>query len=140
MTLGRPAIVSKTLAAIVPLPAIIDDEFLSDEPGVYRSQPNASPSILGFFIKSLQLYDIVNDILLLLYFGEDNDAQKDPAILLSNQSINVATVMQLDRDLMKWGRSLPPYLRISSLDSFSNTIFLRQAIIGRIREAVVFRI
>ncbi|KAH8588230.1 fungal-specific transcription factor domain-containing protein [Bisporella sp. PMI_857] len=135
MTLGRPTIVSKSFSCTVPLPANIDDNLLSDELGICASQPHDIPSTSTFFIKSLQLHDIINDILVTLYFGEDSERHKSSTNLPSPQSQfgDIAKVIQLDRALMNWGQSLPLHLRISASESFSNSTFLRQAIISRIR-------
>jgi len=128
MTFGRPAMISKSSAITVPLPAMIDDEFLSH-------QPADQPSMIAFFVKTLQLYDIINDLLLTLYMGRDDNGQKDQYDFYFGQteSGDIATVYQLDRALMIWGQTLPSHLRLSSLESSRNATFMRQAIVLRAR-------
>ena len=49
------------------------------------------------------------------------------------ESSEIVTVLRMDHDLMVCGRSLPSYLRISSLDSLTSAIYQRQAIVFRAR-------
>lgn len=132
MTFGRPAMIAKTLADSVPLPAMIDDDYLPSDSSSPSVQPDNTPSAMAFFVKSLNIYDIVNDILAALY---EDESQKDQFGLFSfaAESSNIDMVFRLDRALMNWGRTLPPHLRISSYESFANPLFKRQAIICRSR-------
>lgn len=127
--------ISKSSAITVPLPAMIDDEFLSHQPGIEAVQPADQPSMIAFFVKTLQLYDIINDLLLTLYMGRDDNGQKDQYDFYFGQteSGDIATVYQLDRALMIWGQTLPSHLRLSSLESSRNATFMRQAIVLRAR-------
>ncbi|GMG35555.1 unnamed protein product [Aspergillus oryzae] len=67
MTFGRPAMISKASCESVPLPATVDEEYIPTASGVEATQPADQPSVMAFYAKSLELYEIMNDILLSLY-------------------------------------------------------------------------
>jgi hypothetical protein len=139
MTFGRPAMIAKSLADAVPLPAMIDDDCIPSDSVCPSLQPENTPSTMAFFVKSLNFYDIVNDILAALYNIGEDEGQKDPFghFSYAAESSNIDMVFQLDRALMNWGRTLPPHLRVSSsYESFANPLFKRQAIICRSRYAL----
>jgi hypothetical protein len=136
MTFGRPAMISKSLADAVPLPAMIELESLSHQANLNSFQPGTPTLMKAFFVHSLQLYSIINDILLELYMADDQGGQKDPHNLTpeqSYQSFDMVAILKLDGDLMTWGRTLPPHLRISRTESSENKIFWRQAVVCRAR-------
>ncbi|KAE9376680.1 hypothetical protein N431DRAFT_400970 [Stipitochalara longipes BDJ] len=136
MTFGRPAMISKSLANAVPLPAIIEPENFSYQTNLTSLQAGTPTSMMAFFVHSLQLYSIINDILLQLYMADDQGKQKDPhgpAPEQSYQSFDMAAILKLDNDLMMWGRSLPPHLRVSCTQSSENRILWRQAVVCRAR-------
>jgi hypothetical protein len=136
MTFGRPAMISKSLADAVPLPAIIEPESLSYQTNLTSFQPGTPTSMMAFFVHSLQLYSIINDILLELYMADDQGKQKDShdfALEQPYQPFDMSAILKLDSDLMTWGRTLPPHLRVSCTESSENKIFWRQAIVCRAR-------
>lgn len=135
MTFGRPAMISKSLSDAVPLPTMTDDELLNGHVSTLNTQAADQPSMMAFFVKSLHLYGIINDILLALYQGHQEAAQKDIHSSLFHQAEtgDIARVFRLDQALMKWAQSLPLHLRLSSLDSAQNDLFLRQAVVCRSR-------
>lgn len=133
MTFGRPAMISKSVAQAVPLPAMIDDSFLSSSSNhAFGYMQKDTPMSMAFFVKSLEIYEIVNDILISLYSSTDasNDAL---AAFFTGSNSSVDVVFQYDRALMSWGRTLPPHLRISTYEWASNPLFKRQATICRSR-------
>jgi hypothetical protein len=127
--------ISKSLSDEVPLPAMIDDEFLGRQADGVDIQPEGRPPMMAFYIKSLHLYSIINDILLALYMGHEDATQKDNHNSLSHKtgSSDVARVIQLDQALMTWGQTLPLHLRLSSLESSQNSTLYRQAVVCRAR-------
>jgi hypothetical protein len=135
MTFGRPAMISKSLSDEVPLPAMIDDEFLGRQANGVDTQPADQPPMMAFYVKSLHLYSIINDILLALYMGHDDTTQKDNhnSIFYKTKSSDIARVFQLDQALMTWGQTLPLHLRLSSLESAQNSTLYRQAVVCRAR-------
>ncbi|KAL1966635.1 hypothetical protein VTN77DRAFT_4046 [Rasamsonia byssochlamydoides] len=134
MTFGRPAMISKGSAQAVPLPATIDEEFMDSNSSEVR-QPADRPSMMAFFSKSVELYEIMNDILLSLYMPVSDDCAEDMYGFYFSQESKEGerTIFELDRALTKWSRSLPPHLRGSSADAAKNPIFYRQSIVIRAR-------
>lgn len=132
MTFGRPSMISRTIAEQVPYPLIVDDEYLHDDDQVSVVQPADNPSIMGFFVKSLELYDIVAASLSKLY-SEDDTYTRKPHGGLSTETLDTTTVLQLDRSLMQWARGLPYYLSVFSDVTVPNPIIQRQAIICKLR-------
>ena len=135
MTFGRPAMITKASSGDVPLPIAVDEEFIPYEPRSEASQPPDQPSIMAFFAKSLELYDIMNDVLLSLYKQSTDDSGENIHDLYFN---NVAgegerTIFELDRCLARWTRSLPVHLRGDESTMPANPIFCRQSIVLRAR-------
>lgn len=134
MTLGRPAMVSKSVAEAGPYPSIIDDEFPPDDSNMASAQPSERPSILLFYIKILELYAIVDDILTTLYMQNDaiwRGRTKSQRVDLENT--DMTTVVRLDKALTDWAKCLPPHLRPSRPESLSNDTIRRQSIVCRAR-------
>jgi hypothetical protein len=127
--------ISKSHADAIPLPETADTGFLSVAQPELPS--NHQPSRIAFFVESLRLYDIMNDILMELYTNTENTTAKDQPGVAAQQtdheSTDLTTILKLDQALMLWGRSLPPHLRISSLESMENVTFQMQSIVCRAR-------
>ncbi|OKO97878.1 hypothetical protein PENSUB_9804 [Penicillium subrubescens] len=51
----------------VPLPITVDDEFISAASADEPTQPAERPSMMAFYAQTLELYEIMNDVLLSLY-------------------------------------------------------------------------
>ncbi|MAD86696.1 MAG: hypothetical protein CL912_27380 [Deltaproteobacteria bacterium] len=102
-------------------------------PHLESSDTIASP--LTFYIKTLQLYDIISETLSsTLYAVSGSDKTSGGESGTNNiDSAEIVTVLKMDHDLMVCGRSLPSYLRISSLDSFTSPMYQRQAVVFRAR-------
>lgn len=133
MTFGRPAIVSKGSCGAVPLPIPVDEEYIRSTVTSDVLQPADRPSMLVFFVKSLELYDILNDILLSLYKPSAESLVEDVQDffhLHQGSSDGERTIFELDRALTRWSRSLPPHLRRSTESPNSGPLefmFCRQA-------------
>ena len=65
MAYGRPFMIPVTQNLI--LPEAIDDEILTSYPDPPAKQPEDKPSHMAFFVHTLQLYEIMGDILTTLY-------------------------------------------------------------------------
>ncbi|CAI7630663.1 unnamed protein product [Penicillium glandicola] len=135
MTFGRPAMISKASSGAVPLPAAIDDEYIPSESSKEVSQPSNRPSVMAFYAKSLELYEIMNDVLLSLYrtISDDNAEDSHDFYFDNVASEGDRTIFELDRSLARWTRSLPPHLREDSSAVSINAIFCRQRIVLRAR-------
>ncbi|KAJ5050299.1 hypothetical protein NUH16_008839 [Penicillium rubens] len=138
MTFGRPAMISKASSGAVPLPAAVDDEYIPSGSSKEVSQPPDRPSMMAFYAKSLELYEIMNDVLLSLYKPVSDDNAED---IHSFHFDNVAsegerTIFELDRSLTRWTQSLLPHLRWDSSTVSTNPIFYRQSIVLRARSVI----
>ena len=127
MTFGRPSMIARWLPenVTVPLPSMIDDEFLDSQAESAATRPDGRPTILAFFIKSLELYDIVNDILLELYQGSADTTSKETHHLVA--------VLQFDDRLLAWLKSLPAHLQYENHDPKEALVYERSRIVLRAR-------
>ncbi|KAM3426555.1 hypothetical protein NHJ13734_009391 [Beauveria thailandica] len=125
MTFGRPSMIANWLSDAVPLPLMIDDEFLDTQRQATASRPDGETSRVGFFIFSLELYSIVNDFLLELYM--------DPLGRAVKAKTSLGTVIGYDDRLEKWLNSIPEFLRWSSQSPVDDFILQRQRIVLRAR-------
>ncbi|KAJ5114253.1 hypothetical protein NUU61_000012 [Penicillium alfredii] len=135
MTFGRPAMITKSSSGAVPLPAAIDEEYIPVESSAEAAQPENRPSMMAFYAKSLELYEIMNDVLLSLYkpMSEETAEDAHDFYFSSATSEGERTIFDLDRSLTRWTRSLPSYLRGTSSVSSGNPILHRQSIVLRAR-------
>ncbi|RJE23999.1 transcription factor [Aspergillus sclerotialis] len=135
MTFGRPAMLSKASYGSVPLPATVDEEYISATSGADVAQPADRPSMMAFYSKSLELYEIMNDVLLSLYKPVPEDSSEDIHDFYFNKETNEGerTIFELDRALTRWARSLPPHLSNACPPASQNPIFHRQSIVLRAR-------
>lgn len=138
MTLGRPMMISRSDALAIPLPASIDDDCLSAEPGKDNEQPPDRPSKMEFFIQSLKLFQITEATLSSMYAGDsrsdqDGSTQRKPNL----EDLDFNTIISIESSLRKWNHSIPGYLKLqfenSELDSFLDPVLKRQANILHLR-------
>lgn len=131
MTFGRPAMISRISSGAVPLPVIVDDEYIPVGETSEPSQPADQPSIMGFYAKSLELYEIMNDVLLSLYKPIPDDLTDEAHDFYFNNVISEGerTIFDLDRSLTRWARNLSSHLRRDSSVPSDNQIFCRQRIV-----------
>lgn len=134
MTFGRPAMISKASYGSVPLPATVDEEYISATAGA-DAQPAGRPSLMAFYAKSLELYEIMNDVLLSLYkpVPEENAEDIHDFYFSKETHEGERTIFELDRALTRWTRSLPAHLCRTSSPESENPIFYRQSIVLRAR-------
>ncbi|CAG8365171.1 unnamed protein product [Penicillium salamii] len=135
MTFGRPAMITKSASGAVPLPAAVDEEFIPSESGSEASQPPDRPSMMAFFGKTLELYDIMNDVLESLYDPSTDSSGEDIHNFYFNNITGEGerTIFELDHCLSRWTKSLPEHLRGDSALVSANPIFCRQSIVLRAR-------
>ncbi|KIY01104.1 uncharacterized protein Z520_02656 [Fonsecaea multimorphosa CBS 102226] len=127
MTFGRPSMIARWVPPTlqVPLPSMIDDEFLDTQHTPAAMRPDGQPAITAFFVKTLELYDIVNDVLLELYQGA--------ADVTSKETRHLVAVLQFDDRLLQWLRSLPEHLKYSSNSRDEGIVYERQRIVLQAR-------
>ena len=129
MVYGRPTMISKQSAAAVPLPLPIDEEYLETGPPQGLLDPERKPAIMDFFIQTLGLYSLMNEILSNFYepFAQENeDDAYDLYFGYSSKREGRQSVIDLDRKLNLWNRRLPLHLR-SRDDTRGEGIFWRQS-------------
>ncbi|KAJ5558513.1 hypothetical protein N7535_008728 [Penicillium sp. DV-2018c] len=110
MMLGRPPM---THISTVPLPEALDDEYL-DFALPPRSQSQSNISRVEFYVRNLQLYEILRKILSRVY-GSPVDGNK-PAET-EEEFERVSTVMELDSELLRFKSGLPEALKWNDMDS-----------------------
>lgn len=99
MTFGRPAMISSVSIGAVPLPATVDDEFISTEATSEPPEPIHQPSTMAFYAKTLEPYEIMNDVLLSLYKPVSDDSADGIHEFYFNNAISEGerTIFDLDR-------------------------------------------
>ncbi|KAI0971646.1 C6 transcription factor [Xylaria arbuscula] len=125
MIFGRPSMIPVWLSDTTPLPCMIDDEFLDSQQQPAAIRPDGNYTIVAFFVKSLELYEIVNGVLLNLYMSTETDRHKGDH--------SVASVLRFDDRLVSWSASLPQHLRYSLAGLSEDPVFRRQQIVLRAR-------
>lgn len=133
MTLGRPTMVPKADALTVPLPAAIDDPYLSTKAGQDGSQPVGEMSVVEFYVQSLKLYIINEETLTALYKSDGSDAPTSAMNKLASLDLN--TILRIDMTITSWYDSLPEQLKARKhpSDDFTEPIFARQSNTLRLR-------
>ena len=117
--------IAKWLQTPDGLPSMIDDEFLDTQTEPSDFRPDGGPTVMAFFRKTLELFDIINDILIQLYLDPKDARVKDTRYL--------KLVLDLDGRLVTWIESLPDYLRYSYSNPDEVFAFRRQRIVLRAR-------
>ena len=122
VTHGRPSMISPSLASVVPLPLEKGHTLRTDA---------------TFFVKSVELYEIIHRTIGTLYHGtgarcKNMAASDDEDSGGEEEQIDLGIVMQLDRALGRWERKLPERLRLVSVDRRSEVTH-RQGVILHIR-------
>jgi len=109
MTFGRPTMLSHSWT--VPIPKLIDDEYLSNT--IENEQPAGIPSNLGLFVSSCRLFELLEEILRSFYSGDPTpDLSKHETASSMAKSL-IEPVLQYNRRLDDFLANVPPYLRIS---------------------------
>nr|XP_036586895.1 C6 transcription factor [Colletotrichum truncatum]KAF6797452.1 C6 transcription factor [Colletotrichum truncatum] len=133
ITHGRPAMISDQLASSVVLPSIPDSN-ARDQNGAQLHRLRYQ----GFFVKSLELYEVINQAVLAFY--TTTSGLKSPTSIshLGQRSqerheLDLGVALQLDQRLTKWEKSLPSFLTMTEPETQLDEVFRRQAVILRIR-------
>ncbi|RVX72599.1 hypothetical protein B0A52_03995 [Exophiala mesophila] len=107
MTFGRPTMVSKNWD--VPLPALIDDEYLRSHGE--GEQPSHIPSRLALLISSSKLFSILDEILNFFYaehLGNDLEEKAEDEVRVREM---ISKVLVLNRRLEEFADNVPDYVR-----------------------------
>lgn len=132
MTFGRPSMVTKWTSEPLPLPQMIDDEFLDAQTIPNALRPDGQPAIVAFFVKALELYGIVEDVLQELYLNHSETSTKGAG------GNTLVSVLQFDDKLIEWLQSLPRQLQFSPavVGEDEALVFKRQRIVLRVRSVI----
>lgn len=104
-TFGRSALLSPITST--PLPAAIDDEHLLEIGcGI---QPHAYPSRLEFFLHSIELIDILYEILTRFYGQDETLRRSNNAV---DRAGNLQAVLELASRIDRFEAGLPGFLRV----------------------------
>lgn len=144
VTHGRPAMISERLASDVPLPLYSHNAVAQN--GADRGN-SGDFSKIAFFTKSVELYEIINSITQAFYSDHHAPRSRTASRKSSKQDMHqgastpshdsmeedLGTVMKLDGALTEWEHTLPDHIRIKVIKESDSEIFMRQAVILRIR-------
>lgn len=117
MTFGRPLMV--TGGQTRDLPNCINDEYITDE-NIGDTLLTDKPSILGFFLETVKLYDILAEILKSFY---SNDGPCHEEVIVS--------IFKLEEKLHNFQENIPTYIRFGQ--ELKEIPYERQSIVLRIR-------
>ncbi|KAK4493879.1 hypothetical protein PRZ48_015064 [Zasmidium cellare] len=117
MTFGRPSMIGRNTD--VPIPDLIDDEYLGDRS--IGSQPETTHSRLGLFVSSCRLFDLLEEVLELFY--------RDSSGVVSHRQIQGVTrtaelltpVLDLNRRLDEFVEGVPDYLQVPARPALAAT-------------------
>ncbi|KAH7237922.1 fungal-specific transcription factor domain-containing protein [Fusarium solani] len=114
-TFGRPAMLSHS--SLVPLPLLIDDEhLLEDREG---TQPADSPCRMGLFVYTVQLLDILNEVLHCFY-AEASPAQVVASNHQGGSMPDLHEMLRLNSKLDLFLETLPSHLRLQTVSTNSD--------------------
>ncbi|CAG7946564.1 unnamed protein product [Penicillium salamii] len=122
-TLGRPGMIPSWLFNSIPLPSMIDDEFFPTQTESSSLRPDGRPCRMAFVVKAMELYHILDEILVELYLKAI--PREDPESKLSN-------ILRIDSRLQAWKISLPRHL-YPHCACEDDKIIKRQAVVLRVR-------
>ncbi|KAL1879607.1 hypothetical protein Plec18167_004068 [Paecilomyces lecythidis] len=133
MKFGRPPALQVADAQNVPFPAAIDDQYIIQHGTSSLRQPLGRPAVIEFFLRTIKLSKVINDILSRLYTPAAKTESSGPGLLsVSEQSHILSSVVRLNGELQTWWNDGPVYLREQSTAAESQT-FERQRAVLRIR-------
>ncbi|KAJ9666026.1 hypothetical protein H2201_003938 [Coniosporium apollinis] len=124
--------ITSQAAATVPRPVNLDE--LLEQPDPIRHSSAGPLSDLNFFIETLKLYEILNEILLALYTPASPGPPEDTYdFYFGTSSVGIGnSIFELERKLLRWNQDLPIHLRHEP-GSTKHEIHIRQTNILRLR-------
>ena len=126
-TLGRPGMIPKWLFSSVPLPSMLDDVFFEAQTDDSPIRPDGRPCRMAFFVKAVELYQILDEILVGLYLKTARNEDMESKLV---------HILEIDSKLQAWNKSLPEHLRPRHAAG-NDEISKRQAIVLRVRSVLV---
>jgi hypothetical protein len=124
------------------LPLAVDDEYLTQLPKAPGSQPDGTPSLTECYVQTVQLQDILGEVLTTLYYPDPNPIP-GPSTSSGTKNIDFHKLFAVDSLLTAWHRRLPPHLQASRYKnsgeppalnlSEREVVFRRQATVLEVR-------
>jgi hypothetical protein len=138
MTLGQPMMIGPAMSRSVPLPAAIDDEFLSLEQGIDAVQPANIPSKTDFYVQTLKLYIILEEILNGFYSSGVSDelaSRNHRSAKEGLDELDCNLILRIDRSLTQWFQDIPEHLvwRPKHARGDAEELFVRQSNVLHLR-------
>lgn len=120
--------IQKWLIYSIPLPSMIDDEFFEKQDKGSPIRPDGKPCIIAFIVKGMELYRILDDILVNLYLTPPG---------IEQQETRLTHILELDGCIQRWRTSLPLHLQNGSGPD-NDPVLRRQALVLRIRLVILY--
>lgn len=124
------------------LPVAVDDEYLTRLPDAPGSQPDETPSLTECYVQTVQLQDILGEILTTLYHSDPNPSPGS-SLSTGTKSVDFHKLFAVDSLLTAWHKRLPPQLQASQYKnsgepptlnlSDRKVVYRRQAIVLEVR-------
>jgi hypothetical protein len=137
LTYGQPSTISAKTASTVPLPLAIDERNLLQ--GSVLQHAVEATSIIDFYISSLRLYEILQDVTFILDSTKfrsqtvDGSHNTDASHLSGHLSSieGRSTVYEVERKISHWEKSLPDHLKIGNHahNERTDSVLHRQAVV-----------
>ncbi|KAH6891488.1 fungal-specific transcription factor domain-containing protein [Thelonectria olida] len=121
MTFGRPTMIHKANA--VPIPTMIDDEFLLEK--AEGTQPPNTPCRFGLFVSSCALLELLEEVLEFHSAHEPTASLQDQPEADDRTEELVKRVMDLNRRLDNFSSTIPTYLKVNDREN-ANTRYANQ--------------
>ncbi|KAL6692435.1 fungal-specific transcription factor domain-containing protein [Trichoderma pleuroticola] len=113
LTYGRPLIVHTAMSqGQLVLPLAVDDEYLTRLPDAPGLQPDEKPSLTECYIQTVQLQDILGEVLTTLYHS-DPYPSPSPSLSSGAKNIDFHKLFAVDSLLTAWHKRLPSHLQAS---------------------------
>lgn len=102
---------------------MIDDQFFETQVIGSPLRPDGRPCTMACVVKAMELYQILDEILVDLYLKTSKDEDIE---------IKLMHILQIDAKLVAWNKSLPDFLLPQNAAKY-DSIVSRQAIVLRAR-------
>jgi hypothetical protein len=115
MTLGKPLMISRADALLVPFPSNTEDGcLLSGSLSDSFGHPQ-KPSGMEFYVQSLQLFTITEETLRTMYSAEATYQDATTRFLSPKEKLerfDFTTLVKIDHSLQRWKKALPQMLQV----------------------------
>lgn len=131
MKFGRPSSIQAAEVYDVPCPLAVDDQYIHNDSTTPR-QPANRPSEIAFFIHTIELSQVIDNILKDLYATNRKSLRLDAGVSEESRQYQfLSRAVLLDGQLRSWWKDVPAHLRPES--EVDGQIFKRQRSVMRVR-------